>query len=211
MSFKIKLKEGDRIVNSKLSYITDAPAKHRIRRVVCKCDCGTVKTFELRNIVTGRTTACGCRQNVMGSGVSYTPLYIMWAQMKVTISRQSKKYDFDLWHEWVAYDGFKKWASENGYVEGSFLERHDKLQQFSPTNCHFVVREKHAKRSNPRFAYYINGVKYNTAIEAGEAIGVGFPHITLRCKSDDPKYSGYVRVPIPKKAKAKKQSTKVSA
>jgi len=33
------------------------------RKVLCKCDCGTVRSFNLRDIKRKRTKGCGCRRN----------------------------------------------------------------------------------------------------------------------------------------------------
>lgn len=68
--------------------------------------------------------------------------------------------------EWLEYDGFRKWALENGYDENAkrrecTLDRIDINGNYCPENCRFVdmYTQANNKQYNIRFEY--NGEKYS--------------------------------------------------
>jgi hypothetical protein len=50
------------IIGKKFQYLT-VLEKLPNSKVMCKCDCGTVRSFNLRDIKRGKTKGCGCRRN----------------------------------------------------------------------------------------------------------------------------------------------------
>ena len=60
--------------------------------------------------------------------------------------------------EWTgkhAFYEFKKWANENGWVEGATLDRIDNEKGYSPSNCRWVTRkiQNNNKRNNIVYEY----------------------------------------------------------
>lgn len=45
---------------NRMTVIEDQPSKGGRRRVLCKCDCGNMKTVDLADLRRGHTTSCGC-------------------------------------------------------------------------------------------------------------------------------------------------------
>jgi len=50
------------LVGKKFQYLT-VLEKLRNGKVMCECDCGTVRSFNLRDVKRGKTKGCGCRRN----------------------------------------------------------------------------------------------------------------------------------------------------
>lgn len=46
------------------------PSKHRQRRFICRCDCGTIITVCLQSMVTAHTKSCGCRQSEHAASIA---------------------------------------------------------------------------------------------------------------------------------------------
>ena len=48
----------------KLTIIEIKDIVNKKRRCIAKCDCGTIKEYQLDNLLTGNTKSCGCSKNV---------------------------------------------------------------------------------------------------------------------------------------------------
>jgi hypothetical protein len=147
----------------------------RKRRVLCKCDCGEVKSVCPSQLKSGRTKSCGClqkevarsygKQNVT-HGSSKTPLYRIWNNIKDRCLNPNC-------HAYANYGGrgiriYKKWENDfaafKDYVEtlptydkwlkskqagykGKAMEidRIDNDGHYAPNNLRFVTRRKNNK------------------------------------------------------------------
>jgi hypothetical protein len=45
---------------NRMTVIEEQPSKGGRRRVLCKCECGNMKTVDLADLRRGHTTSCGC-------------------------------------------------------------------------------------------------------------------------------------------------------
>lgn len=93
----------------------------------------------------------------MSHGLSRTPIYSVWENMKATC----KKCDLYLEHEWKNFIPFYEWAIEHGYQEGLYLNRIDKSQGYVKSNLEFVtkkVRIKHGKYNTRLYGIWL-GIK----------------------------------------------------
>jgi hypothetical protein len=54
---------------------TDPTLKGTAKRVVAVCECGSVRSYQLNNIRTGRTSSCGCQSGFRGGVRQETPSY----------------------------------------------------------------------------------------------------------------------------------------
>src|SRR5579884_1016151 len=83
---KRDVKPGDKF--NLLTVIAETTADSRRRRLLCKCDCGTVKEIDLHHVVRGNTKSCGCFATRLGKpmeswkikhGLYGTPEYQSWS------------------------------------------------------------------------------------------------------------------------------------
>ena len=58
MGQRIKVYPGQKFV--RLEVIRELPNKNRKRRILCRCDCGNEREFDLYKVVSGHTKSCGC-------------------------------------------------------------------------------------------------------------------------------------------------------
>ena len=69
----------------RLTFITEIECLNRMRRVRCRCECGTMKDFYLSNYASGKSKSCGCAQfsgdHSRTHGLSKTAIYLVWNSM----------------------------------------------------------------------------------------------------------------------------------
>ena len=99
-------------------------------------------------------------------GDSYTKLYNVWRSMKGRCLYKGnsgyKHYGargIKVCDEWLdkenGWTNFKKWALENGYKEGLWIERIDVDGNYEPSNCKWATKEEQANnKRNSHFVEY---------------------------------------------------------
>jgi hypothetical protein len=84
-------------------------------------------------------------------------LYKIWAGMKNRCSRKSQcvpyKYygsrGISVCPEWrTSYQAFRSWALANGYQENLVIDRKDNNGNYEPSNCQWITRSEHSRKSN---------------------------------------------------------------
>jgi hypothetical protein len=121
------------------------------RYVNCICSCGSDTCVILSTLISGHTTSCGCvrkknlRKSRITHGSSNTKLYNVWKELKRRCDVvTSKSYDYyggrgiTICDEWYEFENFRKFAENNGYVEGLSIDRIDNDLGYFPDNCRFV-------------------------------------------------------------------------
>lgn len=104
------------------------------------------------------------RKRNVYDGRSKTKLYKSWVAMKRRCDDPDdlhKKYyeNIHVCNEWYDFDVFKKWAIENGYVEGYTIERLDNSKGYCPDNCTWIPKEKQNINKRNKHLIKINGVE----------------------------------------------------
>jgi hypothetical protein len=140
---------GDRF--GKLIFVRELPRIKSTRWAEFRCDCGNLKSVQLRKARDGKTTSCGCARGRDLQGWTQHSLRKVHAHM---ISRcynpKRKGYHryggrgIGVCKSWRNPDSglivFCKWAlSVAGYEPGLWLDRRDNDSNYTPSNCRFVT------------------------------------------------------------------------
>ena len=94
--------------------------------------------------------------------------------------------------EWRSYPKFEKWAFENGYdPDANFgqctIDRIDVNDDYSPDNCRFVDTKAQSRNTRRnRSVVGSDGSRYETIVEAAEAVGMNSSAIRYRIEHGTP-------------------------
>jgi hypothetical protein len=139
---------------------------------LCECSCGEKVKVSGKALRNGNTKSCGCwRHDVLiernyKHGGRKTSLYGSWRAMKSRCNRikdTAYKYygarGITVTKEWnESFVNFKKWAFQNGYVEGLTIERISVNEGYSPDNCTWIpLKEQGINKSSTKWIT-VNGV-----------------------------------------------------
>ena len=84
-------------------------------------------------------------------------LYKIWTGMKNRCSRKSQRAPYKYYGargisvcpEWrISYQAFRSWALSNGYQENLVIDRKDNDGNYEPSNCQWITRSEHSRKSN---------------------------------------------------------------
>lgn len=70
---------------------------------------------------------------------SHKPLYGVWANMIQRSENYANYLTIAVCEEWKKYEGFRDWATANGYREGLELDRKENHLGYNPDNCRWVT------------------------------------------------------------------------
>lgn len=170
----VEINPGDRY--GFLTIIQEVEAIKRVRRFLCKCDCGNttvVRMCHLRS-VKKPTVSCGCfsRSIMRTSGYKhgfasdkYKPekLYRVWSYMKERCNNPNTDHyrlyggrGIIVCEEWQHdYLAFRIWAYNNGYKEGLTIDRINPNGNYKPLNCRWITKkeQQHNLRTNVNITY----------------------------------------------------------
>jgi len=183
-------------VYGRLTVIGEAAQEDNSNYARCKCSCGKVRDFLIRNITTGKSRSCGCAWREAASnrlkkhGLSWgengkmNRLYKIWLDMKERCynSKNSsfKRYGgrgVTVCDEWRNdYSAFHEWALRNGYKPGLTIERVNNDGDYCPENCVWADRRAQARNRSTNHILKYRGKNYTLA-EASELSGLD--HSTL--------------------------------
>jgi hypothetical protein len=133
------------------------------RKVVCRCDCGVVKTILRASVITGNTSSCGClnldkirernKANKKTHGLSKTKLYSVWHNMhRRCYNPTAKDYKHyggrgikicDRWQKPAEFGFFNfKEDMEGSYSDELEIDRIEVNGDYSPDNCKWSTRSQ---------------------------------------------------------------------
>lgn len=160
---------------------------------LCECDCGGTALFRTQELLSGRTTSCGCldgRTIHMGSK-SYDSLYNIWCGMRQRCGNTSSPvyhryggrgiFVCDEWHE---FENFRDWAFDNGYQPGLTIDRIDNDDGYYPENCRWVGYVEQA--NNRRSSHYVtyNGATHTVA-EWARLLNINYTNLLRHINNGD--------------------------
>ena len=155
---RVEVKEGERY--GRLTIIREvepAGSSHkRVRRFLCRCDCGNEIICRLPNLKSGTTKSCGCYRKFVSSNrrdchhLQNTRIYRIWCGMKRRCYNKHNEHfdryggrgiivcdewktDFMNFYDWAMSNGFKyNNVYQSGYAFGNFVndKKELKLDQF---------------------------------------------------------------------------------
>lgn len=137
---------------------------------LCKCDCGTIRSVEVRKLKYNGSKSCGCIINKKmkpGEGLAL-PYY---TSISKTLSRMLERCEnpkntryknyggrgITVCKEWHDYRNFYKWAIENNYEPGLTIERIDVNGNYCPENCKWITKKQQAQNTTKSILVTING------------------------------------------------------
>ena len=169
----------------------------KVKHIVCRCACGTVKTLQHASWLSGQTKSCGClvkelhKARMTKHGQIESRTYQTWKSMR---QRCFNKNNSNYWRyggagisvtpAWSTYETF---LSDMGECpDGMELDRIDNNQGYSKENCRWVT---HRDNSRNRGCTLIYKGKQMFHDEIAKNMGIGittlwrrrkdFPNLTL--------------------------------
>lgn len=175
-----------------LTVIKDEEINGKRHRCLCQCSCEnhTIKYVDKYNLLSGKTSSCGCqigkksKARMTTHGKSKTRLYFVWAGMKDRCYNKNhhayQRYggrNITVCDEWKDdFLAFEKWAFENGYNENAphgqcTIDRIDVNKSYSPDNCRWVSLIEQANNTRNTIWITFNG-KTQTLLDWAKELNI---------------------------------------
>lgn len=111
-----------------------------------ECECGTIKPVKLAALIGGTTRSCGCYKSEVKSKECTERNYIHGKSIGNILFKRwcNQKFKYEFCKEWLDFNTFEKWSTDNGYDKNCFIKRLDKTKRFEPNNC-YVINKKYSR------------------------------------------------------------------
>lgn len=146
--------------------------KNSITRVLCQCECGTIKEFILGRLTSksNPSLSCGCYRKDFNTkhGLKETRIYRIYTTMKSRCYNKNRKGYTDygargitICDEWRNnFQAFYDWAMANEYQEHLEIDRIDVNGNYEPSNCRWITSAQNSynKRGSKNSSSKYKGV-----------------------------------------------------
>lgn len=179
-------------VGEKYGRLTVIENLHPKSEVVCRCECGTIKTLKAWDVYSLNTRSCGClltehrKRLRYKHGWSETRLFNIWENMRARCyCKTNKVYKWyggkgiKICDEWSEFIPFKDWAMLHGYTDDLTIDRINPDGDYEPLNCRWITKkEQQRNKTNSHYIEYKGEKK--TVAEWAEILGM--PYCTLHSR-----------------------------
>ena len=189
---RVEVKEGERY--GRLTIIREVePAgsiHKRVRRFLCRCDCGNEIICRLPNLKSGTTKSCGCYRKFVSSNrrdchhLQNTRIYRIWCGMKRRCYNKHNEH-FDRYggrgiivcDEWKTdFMNFYDWAMSNGYDDKLSIDRINNEGNYEPSNCRWANQKQQIVNSTAAIKCSLGGNIVSLS-DIADILGVSFKRI----------------------------------
>ena len=189
---RVEVKEGERY--GRLTIIREvepAGSVHkRVRRFLCRCDCGNEIICRLPNLKSGTTKSCGCYRKFVSSNrrdchhLQNTRIYRIWCGMKRRCYNKHNEH-FDRYggrgiivcDEWKTdFMNFYDWAMSNGYDDKLSIDRINNEGNYEPSNCRWANQKQQIVNSTATIKCSLGGNIVSLS-DIADILGVSFKRI----------------------------------
>ena len=189
---RVEVKEGERY--GRLTIIREvepAGSSHkRVRRFLCRCDCGNEIICRLPNLKSGTTKSCGCYRKFVSSNrrdchhLQNTRIYRIWCGMKRRCYNKHNEH-FDRYggrgiivcDEWKTdFMNFYDWAMSNGYDDKLSIDRINNEGNYEPSNCRWANQKQQIVNSTAAIKCSLGGNIVSLS-DIANILGVSFKRI----------------------------------
>ena len=189
---RVEVKEGERY--GRLTIIREVePAgssNKRVRRFLCRCDCGNEIICRLPNLKSGTTKSCGCYRKFVSSNrrdchhLKNTRIYRIWCGMKRRCYNKHNEH-FDRYggrgiivcDEWKTdFMNFYDWAMSNGYDDKLSIDRINNEGNYEPSNCRWANQKQQIVNSTAAIKCSLGGNIVSLS-DIADILGVSFKRI----------------------------------
>lgn len=167
------------LIGQKFGHLT-AQAAVRARRGrawLCMCDCGSSVIVVTRDLRSGNTRSCGCREGFRSHGHSNTRTHDIWVAMRGRCNNQrSASYrhyggrGIQVCARWDSYENFL--ADMGVAPAGLSLEREDNDGNYEPGNCRWATRKEQMRNTRANRRITFRG-ETRLLVEWAEHFGIG--------------------------------------
>ena len=189
---RVEVKKGERY--GRLTIIREvepAGSSHkRVRRFLCRCDCGNEIICRLPNLKSGTTKSCGCYRKFVSSNrrdchhLKNTRIYRIWCCMKRRCYNKHNEH-FDRYggrgiivcDEWKTdFMNFYDWAMSNGYDDKLSIDRINNEGNYEPSNCRWANQKQQIVNSTAAIKCSLGGNIVSLS-DIADILGVSFKRI----------------------------------
>jgi hypothetical protein len=150
----------------------------------CVCDCGNERVVSVGHFNTKKIKSCGC--HVLRHGKHKSKEYISWSNMMARCHNPKNKRFKDYGGKGIVVcDRWKKffyfYADMGDCPDGYQIDRINNKGIYEPSNCRWVTPKQNMSNRNISKKYVIDGIEYQSSIEAAYKIGVSPNTIIAWC------------------------------